>query len=262
VFTVLGGIVGNVSAQKPTGPAFVASFKVNTSGAVQTGGIMAGNRFSMINETFWRLVGEAYATSSPPRYLIIGGPDWINTDRFDVEGCCEQPDHHRGGTADAPNAIGATVHVDGSYGNKVTAGLRTGTGSNRRKVRTAASPGERSMFCPADQWPPAITNAGAGSELCDGILIWPAYRKWDDPERTEPVDNDTVFAACSNTQSVFAYGVLKLCEKGVLDLDMPLTKYTKRRITKDPRIDLITARHVLTPHDRVSQLASGARPSD
>jgi CubicO group peptidase (beta-lactamase class C family) len=44
---------------------------------------------------------------------------------------------------------------------------------------------------------------------------------------------------------VFAYGVLKLCEKGVLDLDTPLTKYTRRRVTKDPRIELITTRHVL-----------------
>jgi CubicO group peptidase (beta-lactamase class C family) len=67
-----------------------------------------------------------------------------------------------------------------------------------------------------------------------------------DTGTNEPVDNDTVFAACSNTKPVFAYGVLKLCEKGALNLDTPLTKYTKRRITKDPRIDLITARHVLT----------------
>jgi CubicO group peptidase (beta-lactamase class C family) len=33
--------------------------------------------------------------------------------------------------------------------------------------------------------------------------------------------------------------------KGVLDLDAPLTKYTARRVTSDPRVELITARHVL-----------------
>jgi CubicO group peptidase (beta-lactamase class C family) len=59
------------------------------------------------------------------------------------------------------------------------------------------------------------------------------------------VDVDTVFAACSDTKPVFAYGVLKLCEKGVLNLDTPLTKYTSRRVTADPRVELITARHVL-----------------
>jgi CubicO group peptidase (beta-lactamase class C family) len=38
---------------------------------------------------------------------------------------------------------------------------------------------------------------------------------------------------------------LGLCEKGVLDLDTPLTNYTTRRITADPRIERITTRHVL-----------------
>jgi CubicO group peptidase (beta-lactamase class C family) len=40
--------------------------------------------------------------------------------------------------------------------------------------------------------------------------------------------------------------VVKLCEKGVMDLDTPLTEYTSRRFVEgDPRLDLITARHVL-----------------
>lgn len=54
-----------------------------------------------------------------------------------------------------------------------------------------------------------------------------------------------MFAACSNTKPVFAYGVLKLCENGVLSLDTPLTRYTRRRSTNDSRIELVTARHVL-----------------
>ena len=44
---------------------------------------------------------------------------------------------------------------------------------------------------------------------------------------------------------MFAYGVVKLHEKGVLNLDTPLTKYTSRRITADSRVELITARHAL-----------------
>ena len=40
---------------------------------------------------------------------------------------------------------------------------------------------------------------------------------------------------------------MKLCEKGVMDLDTPLTKYTSERFLEgDPRLDLITARHVLS----------------
>jgi CubicO group peptidase (beta-lactamase class C family) len=47
------------------------------------------------------------------------------------------------------------------------------------------------------------------------------------------------------SKPVFAYAAMKLCEKGVLDT--PLTKYTSDRFLQgDPRLDLITARHVLS----------------
>ena len=80
----------------------------------------------------------------------------------------------------------------------------------------------------------------------DGQLAWRRAFGVKDTGTNEAVDNDSVFAACSDTKPVFAYGVLKLCEKGVLNLDTPLTKYTLRRVTADPRVELITARHVLS----------------
>lgn len=80
----------------------------------------------------------------------------------------------------------------------------------------------------------------------DGRLVWRRAFGVKDTGTNEPVDVDSVFAACSDTKPVFAYGVMKLAEKGVLDLDTPLVKYTSRRVTTDPRVELITARHVLT----------------
>jgi CubicO group peptidase (beta-lactamase class C family) len=81
----------------------------------------------------------------------------------------------------------------------------------------------------------------------DGKALWQRAFGVKDAVSKEPVGKDTVFAACSNTKPVFAYAVTKLCEKGVMDLDTPLTKYTSRRFVEgDPRLDLITARHVLT----------------
>lgn len=63
----------------------------------------------------------------------------------------------------------------------------------------------------------------------------------------KPVDDETMFEAASMSKPVFAYAVMKLCEKGVIDLDTPLTKYTPERFLEgDPRLDLITARHVLS----------------
>jgi CubicO group peptidase (beta-lactamase class C family) len=81
----------------------------------------------------------------------------------------------------------------------------------------------------------------------DGKLVWRRGFGVRDNESKAPVDNETVFEAGSMSKPVFAYAVLKLCDKGVIDLDTPLTKYTPQRMLDgDPRLDLITARHVLS----------------
>ena len=58
-----------------------------------------------------------------------------------------------------------------------------------------------------------------------GRLAWRRAFGVEDTSTNEPVDIDSAFAACSDTAG-FAYGVLKLWEKGVVNLDAPLTKYT------------------------------------
>jgi CubicO group peptidase (beta-lactamase class C family) len=81
----------------------------------------------------------------------------------------------------------------------------------------------------------------------DAKVLWRRGFGVRDSASNEPVDNDTVFEAASVSKTVFAYAVMKLCEKGVIDLDTPLTKYTSERFLEgDPRLDLITARHVLS----------------
>jgi CubicO group peptidase (beta-lactamase class C family) len=87
---------------------------------------------------------------------------------------------------------------------------------------------------------------------CSVVLIRDAKIYWRrgfgvrDAETRQPVDNGTVFEAASASKPVFAYVVLKLAEKEVIDLDAPLTRYTNQRyVANDPRLDLITARHVL-----------------
>ena len=76
-----------------------------------------------------------------------------------------------------------------------------------------------------------------------------------------PVDYATMFEAASMSKPVFAYAVLKLCERGVLDLDTPLTKYTSTRfLAGDPQLDLITARHVLSHTTGFPNWRSKSRP--
>ena len=80
----------------------------------------------------------------------------------------------------------------------------------------------------------------------DAKIYWRRGFGVRDAETRQPVDTETIFEAASASKPVFAYVVMKLAEKGIIDLDTPLTKYTNERyVPNDPRLDLITARHVL-----------------
>jgi len=83
--------------------------------------------------------------------------------------------------------------------------------------------------------------------VADAKLRWRGAFGFKDVTSKAPIDHDTIFEAGSVSKTVFAYAVLKLCDKGVLNLDTPLTKFTPDRfLDGDPRLDLITARHVLS----------------
>jgi CubicO group peptidase (beta-lactamase class C family) len=63
----------------------------------------------------------------------------------------------------------------------------------------------------------------------------------------EPVTTDTIFEAASLSKPVFAYAALKLCDKGLLKLDEPLSNYLPEPyIVDEPRIKLVTMRQVLS----------------
>ena len=65
----------------------VASVKQNTSlGGERGAGFQPGGRFSAKNMTLRGLIAAAYGTPQPlPLYRVIGGPGWIDSDRFDIE---------------------------------------------------------------------------------------------------------------------------------------------------------------------------------
>jgi CubicO group peptidase (beta-lactamase class C family) len=79
-----------------------------------------------------------------------------------------------------------------------------------------------------------------------GKVLWTRGFGVKDSASKEPVDDDTLFEAASVSKTVFAYAVMKLCEKGVLELDTPLVKYAPTLFEgNDPRLVLITPRHAL-----------------
>lgn len=63
----------------------------------------------------------------------------------------------------------------------------------------------------------------------------------------DKVDEHTLFEAASITKPVFAFAVMRLVERGVIDLNKPLYEYLPYNdIAYDERYKLITAKHVLT----------------
>ena len=84
------------------------------------------------------------------------------------------------------------------------------------------------------------------SIIKEGEIFWSKDLGVKNYQTKEPVDNNTVFAAASLSKPLFAYIVLKLSEQGKLNLDIPLTQYTKKPYINDPRLKTITARMVLS----------------
>ena len=97
-------------------------------------------------------------------------------------------------------------------------------------------------------WMAELVVPGVGVAVIQNArTVWQRGSGVVDTSSGAPVDDATVFEAQSMSKPVFAYAVMKLREKGVLDLDVPLTKYTPDRwLAGDPRLDRITARHVLS----------------
>ena len=81
----------------------------------------------------------------------------------------------------------------------------------------------------------------------EGRTVWSRTFGLRDSSSKTAVDPSTLFEAASVSKTVFAYAALKLCETGVIGLDIPLSHYTQRPFVEDdPRLEKITARRVLS----------------
>ena len=95
----------------------------------------------------------------------------------------------------------------------------------------------------------------------DAKLVWRRAFGFKDASTKVPVDNGTIFEAASMSKPVFAYVALKLCEKGVIGLDTPLTRYAPEPfLTGDPRLELITPRHILSHSSGFQNFRSQEKP--
>jgi CubicO group peptidase (beta-lactamase class C family) len=105
-----------------------------------------------------------------------------------------------------------------------------------------------------------LMDKGEVTGLCLGIVNdnKPAYIQtygYKNKPLNENLDTATCFYAASLAKSLFAYLVMQLVDKGVIDLDKPLYKYLPKPLPEytnykdlavDDRWKLITARHCLS----------------
>ncbi len=83
--------------------------------------------------------------------------------------------------------------------------------------------------------------------LKDAEVFWTKGFGIASAQTKDSVSINTVFEAASISKPVFAYAVLQLYKRGIIDLDVPLTQYwPERYIPNEPRLDLITTRIVLS----------------
>ncbi len=93
-----------------------------------------------------------------------------------------------------------------------------------------------------------------------GRTVWTGEFGVRNAVNRRPVGPETVFEAASLSKPVFAYGLLRLVDRGGFDLDRPLSEYVEMsQFSDDPRMDAITGRMILTHTSGISGFAEGGR---
>ncbi len=93
-----------------------------------------------------------------------------------------------------------------------------------------------------------------------GSTVWTGAYGVRNAVNRQPVGPETVFEAASLSKPVFAYGLLRLVDRGGFDLDRPLSEYVEMsQFGDDPRMGAITGRMVLTHTSGISGFAEGGK---
>ena len=77
----------------------------------------------------------------------------------------------------------------------------------------------------------------------DGNTAYENYFGYRDAEKELPIDQDTIFGVASVTKSFVALSVMQLCERGLMDLDDPVSKYIPEFTNKNQKT--VRIRHFL-----------------
>lgn len=91
-----------------------------------------------------------------------------------------------------------------------------------------------------------------------GKIVFTKALGWADVDSRKPVTSATLFEAASLSKPAFAFFVVTLARKGVIDLDKPLFEYLPATHIADERYKKITARMVLAHTTGLPNWSEGA----
>jgi CubicO group peptidase (beta-lactamase class C family) len=138
-------------------------------------------------------------------------------------------------------ALGSSVLALGGCAHRRAANPQESRG--RPSVRWFADLEKQILDSAAKHTVPGVSVA----VVRDAQVVWSRGLGVQEHASHVAIHEASVFEAASMSKPVFAYAVMKMCERGVINLDTPLSTYTPERfLSGDPRLDLITARHVLS----------------
>ena len=131
-----------------------------------TGGVLRGGRYDLRNATMLDLVATAYAISDCD--LIVGGPAWLERNRFDVAAKAPQDTQPANVRLMLQTLLAERFKLTLHQDTRPAPGYVLTLGKDQHKLKEAAGPGSGCQGNPPPQPPPPVPiNTGA----CRGVSM-------------------------------------------------------------------------------------------
>ena len=136
-----------------------------TSQPTMTGGVLRGGRYDLRNATMLDLISMAYSISDVD--LIVGGPPWLERNRFDIAAKAPQDTSPAAVRVMLQNLLADRFKLALHRDTRETSGFALTVGKEKHKLKEAAGPGAGCQGNPPPQPPPVPMTIGT----CKGVTM-------------------------------------------------------------------------------------------
>jgi uncharacterized protein (TIGR03435 family) len=172
-FLALSGLSGAVSAQSPQNTqkfdAADISLRLKTGATGQpnmTGGVLRGGRYDLRNATMVDLIATAYSITD--NELIVGGPSWLERNRFDIAAKAPQTTSPANVKLMLQTLLADRFKLAVHKDTRQMGGFVLTLGKDKHKLKEASGPGNGCQGSPPPQPPPPVpVNRGT----CRGVTM-------------------------------------------------------------------------------------------